>query len=94
MSRRRSRPLLVPEARPAIDYFKASIMARDGYSVSPNQPNDVKYEVAQDLGIDLSAGYNGGLKSGEAGQVGGQIGGRVVRELVKMAESQLAKDPK
>ncbi|MFC5405652.1 small, acid-soluble spore protein, alpha/beta type [Cohnella soli] len=47
----------------------------------------LKFEVAQELGIQLSAdGYYGNLLTKEAGSIGGQI----TRRLVQMAEQQLA----
>jgi small acid-soluble spore protein B (major beta-type SASP) len=53
-----------------------------------NQALDqLKYEVAQELGIMLSQdGYNGNLVSRDAGQIGGNI----TRRLVQIAEQQLA----
>jgi hypothetical protein len=47
----------------------------------------LKYEVAQELGIQLPHdGYYGNLLTREAGSIGGQI----TRRLVQMAEQQLA----
>ncbi|QJD84184.1 alpha/beta-type small acid-soluble spore protein [Cohnella herbarum] len=47
----------------------------------------LKFEVAQELGIQLPAdGYYGNLLTSEAGSIGGQI----TRRLVQMAEQQLA----
>ena len=34
---------------------------------------DMKYEIAGELGINLKQGYNGHLTSREAGSVGGQM---------------------
>jgi hypothetical protein len=53
-----------------------------------NQALDqLKYEVAQELGIMLSQdGYNGNLVSRDAGSIGGNI----TRRLVQIAEQQLA----
>jgi hypothetical protein len=53
-----------------------------------NQALDqLKYEVAQELGIQLSQdGYNGNLVSRDAGSIGGNI----TRRLVQIAEQQLA----
>jgi small acid-soluble spore protein D (minor alpha/beta-type SASP) len=65
-------------------------MKDKGYAVDPNHPNNVKYEVARSLGIPLQPGYNGGLKSEDAGKIGGPIGGAMVREMVRMAQEQLA----
>jgi len=47
----------------------------------------MKYEIAQQLGISLSQdGYYGNLLTKEAGSIGGQI----TRRLVQMAEQQLS----
>jgi hypothetical protein len=49
--------------------------------------DQLKYEVAQELGIQLSQdGYNGNLLSRDAGYIGGNI----TRRLVQIAEQQLA----
>jgi hypothetical protein len=48
--------------------------------------NQMKYEVAQQLGIPLSPdGYNGNLATRDAGSIGGSI----TKRLVQMAEQQL-----
>lgn len=47
--------------------------------------NNMKYEVANELGINLQQGYNGDLTSKEAGYVGGYM----VKKLVDMAEKQM-----
>jgi hypothetical protein len=49
--------------------------------------NQLKYEVAQELGIQFSpTGYNGNLATRDAGSIGGNI----TRRLVQMAEQQLS----
>lgn len=49
--------------------------------------DQMKFEVAQELGILLSQdGYNGDLMTRDAGRIGGNI----TRRLVQMAEQQLA----
>lgn len=40
---------------------------------SKTQFENMKYEVAQELGVNLKQGYNGDLTSREAGQIGGAI---------------------
>ena len=35
--------------------------------------NNMKYEIARELGVNLKQGYNGDLTSREAGSVGGQM---------------------
>ncbi len=71
--------------------FKAEVMKQEGYRVDPNRPDDVKYEVAKELGVPLRTdGENGELTTEEAGQIGGRIGGSMVREMVRMAQEQLS----
>jgi hypothetical protein len=70
--------------------FKAEVMKREGYNVDPNRPDDVKYEVAKDLGVPLEPGNNGNLTTESVGQVGGKIGGSMVREMIRLAQKQLA----
>ena len=48
--------------------------------------NNMKYEIARELGVNLKQGYNGGLTSREAGYVGGYM----VKRLVEQAEQQMA----
>ena len=47
---------------------------------------NMKYEIANEIGVDLKKGYNGDLTSKEAGYVGGYM----TKKLVEMAEQQLA----
>ena len=35
--------------------------------------NNMKYEIARELGVNLKQGYNGDLTSRQAGSVGGQM---------------------
>ncbi|WP_078543362.1 alpha/beta-type small acid-soluble spore protein [Litchfieldia alkalitelluris] len=90
MARRKRRPL-VPEAREGLDQLKAAVMKEKGYHSDSTDPDAVKYEVAEDIGVPLETGYNGTLTSKQAGKVGGQIGGSMVKELVKMAQNNLIK---
>lgn len=90
MARRKRRPL-VPESRSALDQLKTRVMADAGYEVDGENPDHVKYEVAEEVGVPLQRGYNGRLTSKEAGQVGGKIGGSMVKELIRMAQEQMKK---
>ena len=83
--------ILVPDARQALDRLKADVMQAQGYDVDKSEPNNVKYEVANELGIPLSEGYNGKLTSEQAGKIGGPIGGNMVKEMVRMAQEQMLK---
>lgn len=70
--------------------FKAEVMRREGYAVDPNRPDDVKFEVARELGVPLRPGQNGNLTTESVGQVGGRIGGTMVREMIRLAQQQLS----
>ena len=81
--------LLVPGAREALDQWQTAVMKKDGFEV--DQPSDVKYEVAKELGIPLKKGYNGHLEAKDAGKIGGKIGGNMVKEMVRLAQENLKK---
>ncbi|MFB3170737.1 hypothetical protein F4694_006392 [Bacillus niacini] len=84
MARRNRNKILVPEARNGLDALKAKV-------VQAKDPEDAKFEAAEEVGVPLKKGYNGQLTSQEAGKVGGRLGGSMVRELVKMAQENMAK---
>lgn len=90
MSRRRKRNYAALGVEQAVQAFKADVMKNAGYAVNPNRPDDVKYEVAKELGIPLQAGGNGELTTESAGMIGGKIGGTMVREMIRLAQEQLA----
>ncbi len=48
--------------------------------------NNMKYEIARELGINLKQGYNGDLTARENGYVGGYM----VKRLIEQAENQMA----
>ncbi|WP_441878150.1 alpha/beta-type small acid-soluble spore protein [Paenibacillus sp. 2TAB26] len=90
MMARRRRKYAVPGVEQGMQAFKADVMKREGYAVNPNQPDDVKYELAKELGVPLHPGNNGQLTTESAGQVGGKIGGSMVREMIRLAQEQIA----
>ena len=63
-----------------------------GQSSRPEVPqarealNNMKYEIARELGINLKQGYNGDLTARENGYVGGYM----VKRLIEQAERQMA----
>lgn len=75
--------------RQNMEQFKAIVMKNKGYKVNPENPNDVKYEVAKEQGVALKKGYNGQITSEQAGKVGGPIGGNMVKEMIRMAQEQM-----
>ncbi|TQR06980.1 alpha/beta-type small acid-soluble spore protein [Psychrobacillus soli] len=87
----RRNKILVPEAREELDKLKARVMKEQGYDVNLNNPEDVKYEIADELSIPLKKGYNGKLTAEQAGKIGGPIGGSMVKEMIRMAQEQMMK---
>ncbi|RCX17775.1 small acid-soluble spore protein alpha/beta type [Fontibacillus phaseoli] len=87
---RRNRKYAIPGAERGMQAFKAEVMKREGYVVDSSRPDDVKYEVAKELGVPLQPGGNGHLTTETAGQIGGRIGGSMVREMIRLAQQQLA----
>lgn len=85
----RKKKILVPEARQQLDRFKKQVMKAKGFEAE--DANSVKYEVANELGIRLSQNDNGELTSAQAGKIGGPIGGNMVKEMVRLAQEQMAR---
>ena len=48
--------------------------------------DNMKFEIARELGINFKQGYNGDITSRENGYVGGYM----VRRLIEQAEKQMA----
>lgn len=71
--------------------FKGRVMKAKGYHVDHKNPDDVKYEVAEEQGIPLEEGANRQLTSRQAGKVGGPIGGNMVKEMIHLAKEQITK---
>ena len=70
-------------------------MCQKNGSTNTNPPNvpearaaldNMKFEIARELGINFKQGYNGDLTSRENGYVGGYM----VRRLIEQAEKQMA----
>ncbi|SHK49226.1 alpha/beta-type small acid-soluble spore protein [Tepidibacter formicigenes] len=54
--------------------------------------NQMKLEIANELGIQNSSNINkGDLSSRENGYSGGSVGGHMTRKLIEIAEKKLAK---
>jgi small acid-soluble spore protein D (minor alpha/beta-type SASP) len=79
--------LMSNKANTPMSQFKADVMRKKGYHVDPEHPDQVKYEVADEVDVPLKKGYNGDLTSKQAGKVGGNIGGPMVQDLIKMAKA-------
>lgn len=52
--------------------------------------DNMKFEIARELGINFKQGYNGDLSSRDNGYVGGYM----VKRLIQQAENQLAGNAK
>jgi hypothetical protein len=48
--------------------------------------SNMKYEIANELGVNLKQGYNGDLTSKEAGYVGGYM----VKRMIEQVERQMS----
>jgi len=54
------------------------------WNESKQAMENMKYEVARELGVNLTKGYNGNLSSKDAGHIGGQM----VRKMVEDYQRQ------
>ena len=68
---------------------------KNGNSNNTNTPNvpearavldNMKYEIASELGINLKQGYNGDLPSRQAGYIGGYM----VKRMIEQQERQMS----
>ncbi len=50
-----------------------------------NALNNMKYEIAKELGVNLKQGYNGDLTAKQNGSVGGEM----VKRLIQQAEQTM-----
>ncbi len=48
--------------------------------------NNMKYEIANELGVNLKQGYNGDLTSRDAGYIGGYM----VKRMIEQHERQMS----
>ena len=78
-------------ARKDLNEFKNQVMESKGFGLNSAPGEDVKYEIANELGIPLNKEDNGNLTSKQAGTIGGPIGGNMVKEMIKLAQEQLAR---
>ena len=68
---------------------QASSSSRSGRTVVPEAKgalNQMKYEIASELGINLKQGYNGDLPSRQAGYIGGYM----TKRLIEQAERSMS----
>ena len=68
---------------------QSSSSSRSGRTVVPEAKgalNQMKYEIASELGINLKQGYNGELPSRQAGYIGGYM----TKRLIEQAERSMS----
>ena len=68
---------------------QSSSSSRSGRTVVPEAKgalNQMKYEIASELGINLKQGYNGDLPSRQAGYMGGYM----TKRLIEQAERSMS----
>ena len=58
------------------------------YNESKTAMENMKYEVARELGVNLTKGYNGNLSSKDAGHIGGQMVRRMVEDYQRQHANQ------
>lgn len=61
---------------------------RSGNSQSSGAFNNMKYEVANELGVNLNQEYNGDLSSRDAGRIGGTIVKKVFAQYRNQNQNQ------
>ena len=57
------------------------------YNESKSAMENMKYEVANELGITLNKGYNGNLSSKDAGHIGGNMVRRMIEDYQRQHSS-------
>ena len=50
------------------------------------QLNNMKYEIANEIGVNLKQGYNGDLTAKQNGSVGGEM----VKRMIQQAENSMS----
>ena len=68
---------------------QSSSSSRSGRTVVPEAKgalNQMKYEIASELGLNLKQGYNGDLPSRQAGYIGGYM----TKRLIEQAERSMS----
>ena len=70
---------------------QSSSSSRSGRTVVPEAKgalNQMKYEIASELGINLKQGYNGDLPSRQAGYIGGYMTNRLIEQAERAMSGQ------
>ena len=53
-----------------------------------NALNNMKYEIAREVGVNLTEGYNGNLTSKDAGRVGGNMVKKMIEDYQHQHSNQ------
>ena len=67
-----------------MNYSKTNVMSGPSKGQGKAALNNMKFEVANELGVNLKQGYNGDITSKEAGYIGGYM----VKRMIDQVESQ------
>jgi hypothetical protein len=64
--------------------------SQSGFGSTKNKEmlNNMKYEVAGQIGVNLKQGYNGDITSKDAGHVGGQMVKRMIEQVERSMSGQ------
>lgn len=80
-----------PKNRNELNQFKQQVIS-EATGMNIGHSEDVSMEVAKHLDIPLKRTGNGDIQAKDAGKIGGFIGGHMVKEMIRMAQDELAKD--
>ena len=58
------------------------------WNESKQAMENMKYEVARELGVNLTKGYNGNLSSKDAGHIGGNMVRKMVEDYQRQHSTQ------
>ena len=58
--------------------------SKQNTAAAKEKMNNMKYEVANQLGINLKQGYNGDLTSKQAGHIGGNMVKKMIEDVERM----------
>ena len=80
-----------PQNQQNAQQASSSNSSRSGRTVVPEAKgalNQMKYEIASELGINLKKGYNGDLPSRQAGYIGGYMTKRLIEQAERAMSGQ------
>ena len=86
--------MFTPNNQQTTPNIQSSQNSGNSSSSNPSVPqarealNNMKHEIASELGINLKQGYNGNLTSREAGYIGGYM----VKRMIEQQEQNMSKN--